>query len=301
MVWLYVPGLVASNSDSTLPNLPPELSVGLNGSLAQPRALSALWAKGGWIRRLSGLICEPSLAQPGVDAWISSLPDFPANPFRSPESSAGPTTRGTSGHTSSASSERFDRGVSSSKTYQDSLQPGLPMGDTPTRLLRPGYEEWVTRLRRASSQRQRLARRTAGSGYSFWPTAQSHDAQGPKTAEQIAAMRERTAAGVSNLNEAASMWPTPNTPSGGPNTKSTETHTGGVDLDGAVLNWPTPRGEDSESAGNHPGATDSLTGAAAFSLLDPESEIPGPQSSGSAPTSRRQLTESLIRDLLSGL
>lgn len=32
-------------------------------------------------------------------------------------------------------------------------------------------------------------------------------------------------------------------------------------LNGAAKTWPTPRGEDSESAGNHPNATDSLTGA----------------------------------------
>ena len=37
-------------------------------------------------------------------------------------------------------------------------------------------------------------------------------------------------------------WPTPNTPSGGPNVKSTPTHTGGMDLEGAVTltSWPTP-------------------------------------------------------------
>jgi hypothetical protein len=36
-------------------------------------------------------------------------------------------------------------------------------------------------------------------------------------------------------------WPTPNTPSGGPNVKSTPTHTGGMDLEGAVTltSWPT--------------------------------------------------------------
>lgn len=43
-------------------------------------------------------------------------------------------------------------------------------------------------------------------------------------------------------------WPTPNTPSGGPNSKSTETHTGGMDLDGAVLlaGGPTARATDAE-------------------------------------------------------
>lgn len=34
-----------------------------------------------------------------------------------------------------------------------------------------------------------------------------------------------------------------------------------IDLGAKAANWPTPRGEDGESCGNHPGATDSLTGA----------------------------------------
>lgn len=43
-------------------------------------------------------------------------------------------------------------------------------------------------------------------------------------------------------------WPTPNTPSGGPNVKSTAKHTGGMDLDGAALltGWPTTRQADGE-------------------------------------------------------
>lgn len=64
----------------------------------------------------------------------------------------------------------------------------------------------------------------------LWPTAQRHDAQGAKTPEQIQTMRDKTGGGVKNLNETAA-------------------------------NWPTARREDGESAGNHPGATDSLTGA----------------------------------------
>ena len=41
-------------------------------------------------------------------------------------------------------------------------------------------------------------------------------------------------------------WPTPNTPSGGPNVKSTPTHTGEMDLEGAVTltSWPTASARD---------------------------------------------------------
>lgn len=42
-----------------------------------------------------------------------------------------------------------------------------------------------------------------------WPTPQAHDAKAPKTPEQIEAMRQRTGAGVANLNEVATNWPTP--------------------------------------------------------------------------------------------
>jgi len=43
------------------------------------------------------------------------------------------------------------------------------------------------------------------------------------------------------LDKDCGSWPTPNTPSGGPNFKSTPTHTGGMDLEGAVTltSWPT--------------------------------------------------------------
>ena len=46
---------------------------------------------------------------------------------------------------------------------------------------------------------------------SGWPTPQMHDAVGAKTPEQVAAMRKRTQAGVSNLNEVCQLsgWPTP--------------------------------------------------------------------------------------------
>jgi hypothetical protein len=47
-----------------------------------------------------------------------------------------------------------------------------------------------------------------------------------------------------DLANAVDQWSTPNTPSGGPNTKSTQTHTGGLDLDGQVIHWTTPTAHD---------------------------------------------------------
>lgn len=57
---------------------------------------------------------------------------------------------------------------------------------------------------------------------------------------------ERAASGLRKEDRGFTSWPAPNTPSGGPNTKSTATHTGGMDLEGAVLlaSWAQPAGRD---------------------------------------------------------
>lgn len=131
-------------------------------------------------------------------------------------------------------------------------------------------------------------------------------------------MRDRTGAGVSNLNESVAAWCTPKALTGGANSKRAERGAGGPDLqeqssqwqtpatdifrsrggdrvdemgldqqarfwpspqsrdhrsgetlqdygnprplNEAVVKWATPRREDGESAGNHPNASDSLTG-----------------------------------------
>jgi hypothetical protein len=59
-----------------------------------------------------------------------------------------------------------------------------------------------------------------------WPTPQAHDSQGGKTPEQVREMRERTGAGVSNLNEEVHLWPTPNVPNGGRKPKGGMSATG---------------------------------------------------------------------------
>ena len=120
----------------------------------------------------------------------------------------------------------------------------------------------ATPLRRRYFQRQALERRTSATGFSSVPT--------------------------------------PNTPSGGPNSVSTATHTGGMDLDGCatlasvptpmagspatetynaagntdysrriveLASVTTPRSEDSQCAGAHRGATDTLHSQANLSAV----------------------------------
>lgn len=61
----------------------------------------------------------------------------------------------------------------------------------------------------------------------------------------------------------AQNWATPNVPTRGPESRSSKAArgAGGIDTQTQAVNWPSARAEDAESAGNHPGATDSLTGA----------------------------------------
>ena len=81
------------------------------------------------------------------------------------------------------------------------------------------------------------------------PTPQAHDAQGPKTAEQIEAMRARTGAGVRNLNEEVRNLAgglTNQLSDGGPRGSST-----GWGLRSEVRLLPTPTTSDTNGTGAH--------------------------------------------------
>ena len=89
---------------------------------------------------------------------------------------------------------------------------------------------------------------TCGSACSLWPTAQRHDAQGGKTPEQIESMRERTGAGVFNLNEAAEHWATPNAHDGRrPGSDATSTQGANLKRDAEI--WQTPSTDSFRSRG----------------------------------------------------
>lgn len=98
----------------------------------------------------------------------------------------------------------------------------------------PTLKALATGLRRSSSRQRTSVRRTAASGSSSWPTAQAMTA-----GEKL----ENNMPDNSPLHRAAAMW-------------------------------PTARQEDAESAGNHPAAVDSLTGAAGL-WRTPAGQEPG--------------------------
>jgi hypothetical protein len=130
------------------------------------------------------------------------------------------------------------------------------------------YADWVTHSKnRSLSLRKRLARATSGSGSSSWPTVRSHEVGDYQN--QTDGTTQPTLCGI------AHQWPTPagSVAQDGEQPESwlerrerlKETanngNGAGMPLTIASQLWPSPRSEGSESCGNHPGATDSLTGA----------------------------------------
>jgi hypothetical protein len=154
---------------------------------------------------------------------------------------------------------------------------------------------------------------------------------GGKTPEQIAAMKERTGAGVSNLNESAEHWATPNAHDGRrPGSDATSTQganlkrdaeiwqTPGTDsfrsrggdrkdemlLDQEARNWPTASARDWKSG---QASEETFNGNARplnewAERFPPSHQVPlthdGPQSSPPVQTSRRRLNPRFVEWLL---
>ncbi len=139
-------------------------------------------------------------------------------------------------------------GSSSSAALQQCLESRLrartqSLGST---LFKMTWKPWVTASGRSRSRLRASVRRISGTGFIGWPT--------PTTRDHKDGSSEGTVPLNGLLGRVAWMagWPTPNTPSGGPNTKSTASHTGGMDLDGSVLlaGWPTTTWRDGSSHRN---------------------------------------------------
>jgi len=200
-------------------------SASLNTKQAPSSSWLRAWKKGTWTTALFGRICTPSEAESGVAAFRESLLEYPASRTAWPERDSGQTTSVTSGLSLQPSFEMFGLDGSSSKTSPESSGTTLSASG-------PSYRLWVTALRKSSSRRRKLGRHTSANASSYWQ---------PEGAE----------------------WRTPDAPGqGGPrNRQASRGHGHQETIGEQAENWPTPRSEDSESAGNHPKATDSLTGA----------------------------------------
>lgn len=293
-MWLYVPSDSSQDAaDSTSPsNSQPNTSdwdklarsVTLNGKSPQPRFLRRALQTDRFRPLQFGRMSQPSM-DADFEAWLTSFTaDFHAPICPSPGGKPGSQVKPpASGSSTSASFAKFNHGTCSLRTSQASLweMPDEPylenlpasgsmrtgsLFERPTWVPRTSGsgcssspETWRTPAagNPANGGSQDPAKRLAG-GHTvdlqdqaeYWATPATRDWESGEASDATYESNARP------LNEEVLRWPTPDA-----NTASYSNGKFGMNLREASATWPTPRCEDSEACGNHPGATDSLTGA----------------------------------------
>ena len=227
-MWLRIPTshCSAATEDSTSPSdlLCRRLaaSVSWRGKLLRPQSWRLAWKTEGWRRRLSGLTSEPSQANSSVAGWLDSMAGSPAR--TSALQGDKPESRESEADCSLRSSDSFASWSPSSGCFlRMSRQSSIFQQEQP-------FSENLPKsgsMRNGELfERPMLVHRTGESG---------------------------------RLCTHGEAWLTPHGMNGIDSTGKTGA---GGEFAKQATNWPSPRSEDSESCGNHPGAVDSLTGAA---------------------------------------
>ena len=269
-MWLRLPTYLCSvgwEAWISALDLPQRLAVSCmsRGKSMQPQFWRSALQKGRLTTLLSGLTFAPSTLQIGLESMrlsedspvrISVLPESRPELSKATEADSGSSLPAPfAKHDPESSSWRTSQGCLVTETWDEFLET---------------WPKWGSMRSGACSARRSAAPATGESGCSFWPTAQAHDSQGPKTPEQIAAMRAK-GPGVSNLNESATEWGTPNsherthsprnvdhgqqlanqadqwqTPTANPATYTGGNSPGYLCLPGQVQQWPTPQAQNSK-------------------------------------------------------
>src|SRR5262245_45554707 len=330
MAWLFVPNMkqfaasrcVPALVDSSLPlgSYSPIVvpSCTSRGKRLPPPRWSRVWQMVRWIRRLSGTTWPRSMADAGVDAWISSLPGSRVNRGALPATATGSMTNDGSGLISEIafakwiphlsgwrmclplfpeedwppfsqtwpSSGSMRNGVVSPQLMSEpviaandcSSWPTITESDsrssarhtTTTGVMHPGpmLTDAVRLWRTPDAPNDggpRNRQTSIGHGHQVtiaeqaehWPTPAARDYKGENSETHL-----KVATGRKHLdqlpNYVAHLWNTPRAMEGGPRQPDGRRSLG-LNTQAETL-WATPRAEDSEQCGNHPGANDSLTG-----------------------------------------
>lgn len=200
------------------------------------------WLRGGWIRRLSGLTCEPSTLEAGVDSWMASLRASRASRSAKLGAAPGVTTHAGSGTTSL---ESLPKPIPSSSLARTS--PAFFVRSSDSTGSSEALRTWVTRLRRYSSGLRTSERHIAESesSSSLWPTSTTTDAKSSRRVGLSPNANDGT-----TLTDAALHWatpvvmdgesgpndPMPGRPEGGRNNLRTQA----MGWTPASTEWPTP-------------------------------------------------------------
>lgn len=173
------------------------------------------------------------------DTHVSRFPKRDSERARMTPATFGPTSNGSSKSSATGCAGAYSR---------------MLLGTSPL-ALKPWcapYKEWVSALRLAYSQRKKLARRTKGSGFSSWPTADTpsggRSLPPGTTATGITPDGRKLTVGLEN---AAVRWPTPmaGTPAqNGNNAAGNNDFTRKAEELASAMRG-TPRGSDGEKGG----------------------------------------------------
>lgn len=119
MSWLYLPEVVEGCSDHSCSDGAPSVTSSENRTVNRLSWQESETAS--CTTRPSGTTLEHSTGDPGVDAWISSLPVSPASLSQSPANNSAKTTSETAGQTPRGYLARYDPSTSCWRTSQRSL------------------------------------------------------------------------------------------------------------------------------------------------------------------------------------
>ncbi len=158
-----------------------------------------------WMQHLSGRILKPLMANPFIKGYTSLLEVIPASRSVSPANEKEQMTLDTFGRILKESFRQLDLFGASSRTSQDTLQ-------LDTLKFTEAYEIWVTKLRLACLQRQKLARHTRENDCLSWPTPDvANKEESAQTAKKRMALHKETnrpTGGTRNLHQVVN-WATP--------------------------------------------------------------------------------------------
>ena len=200
-----------------------------SGSLTRAPALSAPCAPVTSPTLPSGMMSPPLTGSHSEGPLTQFSRVTPASHFRKPDNARAKMMSATSGLTLPASSGKLDPHGSFSKM----LSATLPSAQRPSC---ESYGKWASRLRLASLQRLKQARRTSASDGSAWPTARTM--RGSYTRDKGKAGSERL-----TLEGLAIAWPTPTSRDfkgvSGTGRQARRDHPTDT-LHNAVAQWPTP-------------------------------------------------------------
>ena len=192
MAWLYVPGLEDLSEELNQSFLDQEPFAMSKGKPIQLRSWRLRWKRDHFLKHLSGLMCEPSMANRGVARFLSSLEDSHVNPIQKRGNNWPIRIHEICGRTLPAPLARLDHTSSSWKTSQMSLSGHYPH-------FSKTFPKWGMMRRGVLWQLPKLAHPTNDPVGSYLPT--------PTTQANMLCDSMSHSKAHRNLNQL--IWPTP--------------------------------------------------------------------------------------------